>query len=98
MTPEGKVKAAISRAISKYKGVYKFMPVPNGYGPSSLDYLLCYNGRFIGIEAKAPGKKPTARQKQTMEEIKRAGGIAIVIDTVKGAEEVERILEQIGAQ
>lgn len=81
MTPEGKVKRAISRAIADYKRVYKFMPVPSGYGPSSLDYLLCVQGMFVGIEAKAPGKKPTARQKACIEAIRRAGGTAFVIDS-----------------
>lgn len=81
MTPEGKIKRSISRLIDRYKGVYVFMPVPSGYGKSSLDYLLCVDGIFVAIEAKAPGKKPTDRQKKIMEDIKRAGGVVLLIDS-----------------
>lgn len=80
MTPEGKVKAAIKRALDKHKGLYVFMPVPSGFGKSSLDYVICCKGRFLAIEAKAPGKKPTPRQKSIIGAIERAGGKVIVID------------------
>ena len=60
--------------------MYYFMPVPSGYGESSLDYLGCYKGRFFGIETKKPGGKPTDRQKMVIEKIQKAGGAAFVID------------------
>lgn len=56
------------------------MPVPSGYGVPTLDYLLCVNGQFLAIEAKAPGKKPTPRQLASIQEITAAGGTVIVID------------------
>lgn len=81
MTPESKVKAKVSKIIAKYlPDVYKFMPVPAGYGASSLDYILCVNGVFVGIETKAPGGKPTPRQLVVIKEIRDAGGIVFVID------------------
>ena len=86
MTPEGKIKRAISRVLDKFKGTYIFMPVPGGYGPSSLDYLLCANGHFIAIEAKAPGKKPTPRQKFIIRQITQAGGTVFVIDDERSPE------------
>lgn len=48
-----------------------------GLGAATLDDLVCLRGRFIGIEYKAPGKVPTARQNLTMEQIRQAGGIAL---------------------
>lgn len=95
MTPEGKVKAEINRTISRYKAVYKFMPVPSGYGPSSLDYLLCANGHFIGIEAKAPGKKPTDRQNMCIKAIERAGGTVFVIDGSAGCSDLDAFLKEV---
>ncbi len=81
MTPEGKVKAKVSKIIAKYiPDVYKFMPVPSGYGPSSLDYILCVEGKFVAIETKAPGKSLTPRQLVTVREITKAGGLVFVID------------------
>ena len=94
MTPEGKVKAAVNRVLSKYKSIYCFMPVPSGYGPSSLDYLLCVNGHFVAIETKAPGKKPTDRQKMIIGQIKRAGGVVFVIDSTDATHELETFLER----
>jgi hypothetical protein len=94
MTPEGKVKAAVNRVIDKFKGVYKFMPVPGGFGASTIDYILCVNGHFVGIETKAPGKKPTDRQKHIIGQIVRAGGTCFVIDSVDSTHELQSFLER----
>ena len=95
MTPEGRVKAAINRTLDAYKSSYKYMPVPSGYGMSTLDYVLCVNGRFIAIEAKAPGKKLTARQIKIMRQIERAGGTVFVIDNVDGCGPLKEHLEKV---
>lgn len=98
MTPEGKIKAAISKAISQVKRTYTFMPVPSGYGQSSLDYILCVDGWFVAIEAKAPGKKPTPRQRLIMEKIRAAGGEVWVVDNVADAANITEILETVEAR
>lgn len=78
-TPEGKVKDRIKR-ILKARHAYWYMPVSNGMGAPALDFIVCYRGYFLSIEAKAPGKKATARQVQTMNHIKNADGHALVVD------------------
>lgn len=78
MTPEGKVKAKI-KSLLKLHDAYYFMPVQNGMGSPALDFYVCHKGRFIGIEAKAPGKYATPRQVNTMDEIVSAGGATIVV-------------------
>ena len=93
MTPEGKVKAAVNRLLDKYKKHYRYMPVPGGFGATTLDYLLCINGYFLAIETKAPGKKPTDRQKTVIAQIKRAGGAVFVIDGAEGLQSLHRFLE-----
>ena len=65
-TPEGKVKDQIKSVLNKF-GIYYFMPVQNGMGKPGLDFYCCYRGKFIAIEAKAPGKKPTPRQLNTLQ-------------------------------
>lgn len=80
MTPEGRVKKKVSALLKSTQGVYYFMPVPSGYGESSLDYIGCHMGRSFFIETKAPGKRPTDRQMQTIAAIERAGGAVFVID------------------
>jgi len=60
--------------------LYYFMPVPSGYGESSLDYLGSFRGRFFAVETKAPGKKPTDRQNMIIERIRKSGGAVFIID------------------
>jgi hypothetical protein len=96
MTPEGKVKAAVSRVLSRYH-LYTFMPVPSGYGQSSLDYIICFRGLFIAIEAKKPGGKMTNRQKMIAEKIKAAGGRVFLIEGENGLNELKEFLEHLHA-
>jgi hypothetical protein len=39
-----------------------------------------HRGRFFGVEAKAPGKKPTGFQALQIAAIRAAGGMVFVID------------------
>jgi Holliday junction resolvase len=80
MTPEGKVKRKAIAELQKL-GMYIFFPATGGFGRSGIpDIVCCYKGKFIGIECKAHGNKPTALQQSNLEEIVNNGGIAIVID------------------
>lgn len=79
-TPEGKVKATVSKLLKSVDGLFYTMPVPSGYGESTLDYIGCYRGKYFAIETKAPGKKPTDRQKMIIEKMRHAGGAVFVID------------------
>ncbi len=82
MKPEEAVKAA-NKGWLKDHGAYFFMPVQTGYGATTLDFLVCLNGRFIGIEAKRPGiKRPSPRQKICMENIEAAGGWSFCVDSL----------------
>lgn len=78
MTPEGRVKALVKRALDALP-VYRFMPVQNGMGAPGLDFYGCSEGRFIAIETKTPGKHLTPRQKTTAEQIVAAGGAVFVV-------------------
>ena len=80
MTPEGRVKAAIDKVLKAAPYCYYHKPVQNGMGAPTLDYVGCSRGRYFTIEAKAPGKEPTARQKATLEQVQYAGGTTFVID------------------
>jgi len=78
-TPEAKVKDKI-KAILKEHGVYYAMPIGTGYGNAGVpDFLCCFNGRFVAIEAKANGGVTTALQNKNLRDIEVAGGITCVI-------------------
>jgi len=80
MTPEAKVKKKVRETL-KELGAYYAMPVTGGYGVSGApDFLVCWRGKFFGIECKANGNKATLLQERAMRAIQAAGGASIVID------------------
>ena len=93
MTPEAKVKANI-KAVLKEEGVYYAMPIGTGWGNSGVpDFLCCVNGRFLGIEAKANGNKPTELQKKNLKDIELSGGYTAVIN--ENASDLQYLVELI---
>lgn len=46
--------------------------------PGISDIIGVYRGRFVAIEVKRPGKKPTLEQEQFMQQVRNSGGIAFV--------------------
>lgn len=79
-TPEAKVKDKI-KALCKEYGAYYTMPVMTGMASNGTpDILVCHNGLFAGVEAKAGKGKPTKLQMVRLVEIRRAGGTALVIN------------------
>ena len=92
MTPEGKVKAKVKRALDKLLYQYRFMAVQNGMGAPALDFFCCISGKFVAIETKVPGKGLTPRQEATKRDIEAACGLVCVIwDDASLAEEMARI-------
>ena len=80
MTPEKKVKEKVKK-ILKELNCYYCMPSTGGYGSSGVpDIIACYQGKFIGIECKANGNKPTALQQKNLQDIIKSNGQSLVID------------------
>lgn len=74
-------------------GVYYFFPATHGMGRSGVpDIICCTNGRFLAIECKAGGNKPTALQEREMALITAAGGTSVVINE-ENLHEVGRIVQ-----
>ena len=95
MTPEGKAKKQIVEYL-KSIGAWYFIPVSSGLGRHGIpDIIVCLEGRFIALEVKAPGKRghkdrgATPLQMIQINQIKDAGGVAVVVDCV---EEVKELL------
>ena len=79
-TPEAAVKKKI-RQILDSAGAYYAMPVGSAYGKSGVpDFLVCYRGKFIGIEAKAGKNTTTALQDRELATIVQAGGVALIVN------------------
>jgi len=83
-TPENLVKRRIREYLKK-KRVYCFAAAAGPFSVHGVpDLICCYQGRFIGIEVKAPGKASnvTKNQRYHLDQIKANGGLAIVADNV----------------
>lgn len=79
-TPEAKVKEKIKNILKEH-GAYYAMPMGTGYGSSGVpDFLVCLNGEFLAIEAKAGRGVPTALQEKNMRDIEKAGGRTLVVN------------------
>lgn len=94
-TPERKVKDAVDKVLERYPESYVFKSVPFGYGPSTLDYLMCHYELFISIETKREGEVPTARQNMIIGQITRARGKHFTIDGVDKCAPLSQYLEQV---
>ena len=93
-TPECKVKDEIKKLLKQY-GVYYTMPIGGAFSTIGVpDFLCCYKGRFIGIEAKAGSNKPTALQEKNLEDIRKAGGVGLVINEKNLIELINTLKEQ----
>lgn len=80
-TPESKIKQRVRNVFDKH-GCQYLMQVPNGFGKSWLDFTSAHpvSTRIVHVETKAPGNKPTARQRATIRELRAAGHKVFVID------------------
>lgn len=86
MTPEGRIKANVNKALKgledAYPGkIWRFMPVQRGMGKQALDYILCVNGQFVSVETKRDEKHDlTPQQQNTKRDIQQSKGIVLVVN------------------
>ena len=85
--------AAIRRYLASLgSDVFYFKEHGGPYGASGVpDIIVCYKGRFLGLEAKLPIGRLTELQKRAIDRINRAGGIARRVESV---EDVKAIIAQ----
>ena len=61
------------------------------YGTAGIpDIIVCFKGRFVGLEAKVGKNQPTKLQAATIDKIRQAGGTASVVRSV---DDVRQIIE-----
>lgn len=93
LTPEGRVKKGV-KALLNSMGIFYYMPMQTGHGVVGIpDFICCWNGRYLAVETKAPGKlkNTTANQDRVIAEIRKAKGLAVVVDS---AEMLREFLEK----
>jgi hypothetical protein len=91
----GQIDKAVLKALNGVPGCYAEKLHTTPFGKQKLDVLACYRGRFILLEVKGPGKKPTLRQAMTMARWSRAGALVAVVHSKQEALDV---IASIGLQ
>lgn len=99
---ERDVKRPVKRVLEQ-RGAYWNMPIPPG-NINTLDFLCCVPmvitpemvgrtiGAFVAIETKRPGVKAvTTKQAETIKTIRRAGGVAIIVNIVDETEIADKL-------
>lgn len=92
---ESRIKAEIHKALER-RGAY-WAPIPQGsYGkPGDPDMIVCYKGRFIGMEGKTPVGRLSPIQEHRGRQIEAAGGIFAVVRSVDDA---MRVLDAVDVE
>jgi hypothetical protein len=57
-----------------------YFPIQQTSIKGDADYILCCAGRFVWLELKKSGEKPTALQKFKADWVRKTGGIVLVAD------------------
>lgn len=89
MLKESQVQKEICDYLDTLKNCWYFKSHGNRYQKTGLpDLIGVYNGRFFGIEVKRPGGLPTDIQLFRLEQIKKAGGLGGVADSLVKAKAI----------
>ena len=91
-TPENKVKTKLKKTLDEM-GIWHFSPFQAGMGRAGIpDIIACYNGLFVAFECKANGNKPTALQQREIDNIRKAKGLAFVVDE-NNVQDIKELLQ-----
>lgn len=83
MTPERALKAKVRKHLISI-GACVDGTVHMGMGGDRLDIIAGLRGKYLEIEAKTPGNKPTPRQEQRARVVEVAGCITFWFDSFEG--------------
>lgn len=85
----------ISEYLKTVSGLFFWKEHGGMYGTAGIpDLIICYKGRFIGLECKVGKNKPTLLQEVTIKQIIAAGGYAVVVRTVDDVRQIIRAFEK----
>ena len=76
-----------------YRGRRRFVRFAGIEGISDILGLLPPSGRLLAVECKRPGGKPSPQQLAFLEQVRAAGGLAVVVHSLH---ELEAALREAG--
>ncbi len=90
MQLESKIQSKILKEL-KAAGIYAHKNITTNK-KGIPDILVCYRGKYVALEVKRPGGKPTELQLWNINEIRKSGGVA---EIVYGWEDVVTVLNEV---
>lgn len=90
---ESRVQSSILGYLNSLSGVWTVKTVATNKR-GTPDILACIYGVFVAFEVKRPGGKPTRLQQLQCDAIKKAGGIAVVVDSLDDAKQVVNAISE----
>ena len=95
--PEGRLTARIRNWLKAQGGVAYNIHGGDNYQELGIpDILACFHGRFVGIEVKMPGERPSKAQLYQLNKIRMAGGIGLVAYSLEEVKLALLELDRIG--
>lgn len=90
MGPEAKLRGQVTRYLKKLEpDLFWWSQVAHPKMRRGLpDITVIYGGKYYGLELKAGNNQPTLHQETTMSRIRKAGGVAVVIRSVREVKEL----------
>jgi len=90
---EANLVKSIRAYLSGKSGLFYWKEHGGIHGRSGIpDIIICYKGKFVALECKAMGRRPSLLQQVTINKIERAGGIAACVWSL---DDVKKIIEAI---
>ena len=84
MTKEQDIQTSIMNYISSIGGLpLKFNNIGIYAKAGVSDIIACIKGRFVAIEVKKPGNKPSALQENFINAVNKIGGVAFWADNLQ---------------
>lgn len=90
MTEEGELKSKIRRYLTGRNIYWANIQAGPGSKPGDPDMVICYNGRFIGLEAKTRKGVQSEIQRKRQREIEGSKGQYFI---VRALDDVKKITE-----
>ena len=86
MGPETRIVRAIIATLSGWPRTWLMKVHGGAFQAAGVpDIIGCIDGRFVALEVKVPGAKPTRLQELILSRIEAAGGLTGVVTSVEEA-------------
>lgn len=92
--PRESAFVAVAKKYLRSRGAWPHKAHGGPYGAvtGTPDLLVCYRGRFVAVECKAPSGFATALQERTLTDIRRAGGLA---EVARSLDDIAAVLDKV---